>query len=106
MLISAILPRHPRPAGGDPKTALWPAAEVAGPGGVPVRITGPEANGRVHMLRALSDVIAVGIGTALADDPPADRAPAGAGGRLAGQAGASTPASRAMPLGSRLVRSA
>lgn len=32
-------------------------------------LTGPEARGEVHRLRADSDAVAVGIGTALADDP-------------------------------------
>ena len=32
-------------------------------------VTGPEARAKVHLLRAQSDAIAVGIGTALADDP-------------------------------------
>ncbi|MDQ0471558.1 bifunctional diaminohydroxyphosphoribosylaminopyrimidine deaminase/5-amino-6-(5-phosphoribosylamino)uracil reductase RibD [Labrys wisconsinensis] len=86
------------------KTALSADGRVAGPGGVPVRITGPEANGRVHMLRALSDVIAVGIGTALADDPLLTvRLPgleAASPVRLVFDAGLS------LPLGSRLVRSA
>jgi diaminohydroxyphosphoribosylaminopyrimidine deaminase/5-amino-6-(5-phosphoribosylamino)uracil reductase len=34
-----------------------------------VAITGPEANARVHMLRAMSDAVVIGIGTALTDDP-------------------------------------
>lgn len=32
-------------------------------------ITGPAANGRVQMMRAMHDAIMVGIGTAMADDP-------------------------------------
>ena len=32
-------------------------------------VTGPDARAKVHLLRAKSDAIAVGIGTALADDP-------------------------------------
>lgn len=32
-------------------------------------VTGPDARAKVHLLRARSDAIAVGIGTALADDP-------------------------------------
>ena len=32
-------------------------------------VTGPDARAKVHLLRAKSDGIAVGIGTALADDP-------------------------------------
>ena len=32
-------------------------------------LTGPDARAKVHLLRAKSDAIAIGIGTALADDP-------------------------------------
>jgi diaminohydroxyphosphoribosylaminopyrimidine deaminase/5-amino-6-(5-phosphoribosylamino)uracil reductase len=38
-------------------------------GGRPVAITGERARDRVHMMRAESDAILIGIGTALADDP-------------------------------------
>ena len=51
------------------KMALSSDRKVAGSGGRPVRITGPEASARVHLLRAQSDAVAVGIGTALRDDP-------------------------------------
>ncbi|GGF74447.1 riboflavin biosynthesis protein RibD [Azorhizobium oxalatiphilum] len=34
-----------------------------------VQITGPEANERVHVMRSVADVILVGIGTVMADDP-------------------------------------
>jgi diaminohydroxyphosphoribosylaminopyrimidine deaminase / 5-amino-6-(5-phosphoribosylamino)uracil reductase len=32
-------------------------------------VTGPDARARVHVLRAANDAVAIGIGTALADDP-------------------------------------
>jgi diaminohydroxyphosphoribosylaminopyrimidine deaminase/5-amino-6-(5-phosphoribosylamino)uracil reductase len=51
------------------KVAVSPDGRIAGPGGRPVRITGPEATDRVHLIRSQSDAIAVGIGTAIADDP-------------------------------------
>jgi diaminohydroxyphosphoribosylaminopyrimidine deaminase/5-amino-6-(5-phosphoribosylamino)uracil reductase len=38
-------------------------------GGRPVAITGERARDRVHMMRAESDAILIGVGTALADDP-------------------------------------
>lgn len=51
------------------KLALSADGKVAGPGGVPVRITGEEASVQVHGLRNRHDAIAVGIGTVLRDDP-------------------------------------
>ncbi|MGJ4855122.1 bifunctional diaminohydroxyphosphoribosylaminopyrimidine deaminase/5-amino-6-(5-phosphoribosylamino)uracil reductase RibD [Labrys sp. La1] len=51
------------------KIAVSADGKLAGPGGRPVRITGEEASAHVHMMRAQSDAIAVGIGTVLADDP-------------------------------------
>ena len=51
------------------KMAVTADRMVAGPGGRTVRITGPLANARVHLMRAQADAIAVGIGTVLADDP-------------------------------------
>lgn len=42
---------------------------IAGPGNVPVAISGPQARARAHMLRATHDAILVGVGTALSDDP-------------------------------------
>jgi diaminohydroxyphosphoribosylaminopyrimidine deaminase/5-amino-6-(5-phosphoribosylamino)uracil reductase len=43
--------------------------KIAASGGRPVAITGEAARTRVHLLRAQSDAILVGIGTVLADDP-------------------------------------
>lgn len=58
---------------GRPRVTLKLAVSrdrmIAGPGGVPVAITGARANAATHMLRATSDAVLVGIGTALADDP-------------------------------------
>lgn len=42
---------------------------VAGPNGVPIRITSPASDLAVHRLRTRSDAIAVGIKTVLKDDP-------------------------------------
>lgn len=42
---------------------------VAGPGGDPVQLSGPEDHERVHRLRAASDAIVVGIDTVISDDP-------------------------------------
>ncbi|HEX7882435.1 MAG TPA: bifunctional diaminohydroxyphosphoribosylaminopyrimidine deaminase/5-amino-6-(5-phosphoribosylamino)uracil reductase RibD [Afipia sp.] len=43
--------------------------KIAAAGHRPVAITGEAAKARVHLLRAQSDAILVGIGTVLADDP-------------------------------------
>ncbi len=51
------------------KLAISADGKVGGPGRTPVVITGEAARDRVHLLRAQSDAIMVGIGTALADDP-------------------------------------
>lgn len=51
------------------KIALSADGLVAATGGVRTAITGPRANDRVHLMRAMSDAIMVGIGTVLADDP-------------------------------------
>lgn len=51
------------------KLALSSDGQIALPGGRPTAITGETASRRVHLLRAQSDAILIGIGTALADDP-------------------------------------
>lgn len=51
------------------KLALSLDARVADAGGRSVWITGEEARAEVHRLRAGYDAVAVGVGTALADDP-------------------------------------
>ncbi len=64
------------------KLAVSLDAAVAGPSRRRAWLTGPESRAAVHALRAESDAVAVGIGTALADDPaltvreaPAPRVP-------------------------------
>ena len=51
------------------KLAVSSDDKIAGSGHKPVAITGESARTRVHLLRAQSDAILVGIGTVLADDP-------------------------------------
>lgn len=51
------------------KLAVSADDKIAGAGHKPVAITGEAARTRVHLLRAQSDAILVGIGTVLADDP-------------------------------------
>ncbi len=51
------------------KLAVSLDGAIAGVAGSPRWLTGEEARKHVHRLRAQSDAIAVGIGTALADDP-------------------------------------
>ena len=86
------------------KLAISADGKVAAAGRRPVAITGEAVRDRVHLMRAQSDAVMVGIGTALADDPLLTC-------RLPGMA-ASSPVrivldSRLrLPLGSRLVRSA
>jgi diaminohydroxyphosphoribosylaminopyrimidine deaminase/5-amino-6-(5-phosphoribosylamino)uracil reductase len=51
------------------KLAVSSDDRIAAAGHRPVAITGEAARARVHLLRAQSDAILVGIGTVLADDP-------------------------------------
>ncbi|WP_024506750.1 bifunctional diaminohydroxyphosphoribosylaminopyrimidine deaminase/5-amino-6-(5-phosphoribosylamino)uracil reductase RibD [Bradyrhizobium sp. ARR65] len=51
------------------KLALSEDGKIGASGRKPVAITGEAARTRVHLLRAQSDAILVGIGTVLADDP-------------------------------------
>jgi len=51
------------------KLALSADGKIGLPGRKPVAITGEETRGLVHMMRARSDAIAVGVGTVLSDDP-------------------------------------
>jgi diaminohydroxyphosphoribosylaminopyrimidine deaminase / 5-amino-6-(5-phosphoribosylamino)uracil reductase len=51
------------------KLAVSRDDRIAAAGHQPVTITGPAAQARVHLLRAQSDAILIGIGTAQADDP-------------------------------------
>jgi diaminohydroxyphosphoribosylaminopyrimidine deaminase/5-amino-6-(5-phosphoribosylamino)uracil reductase len=51
------------------KLAISADDKIGAAGGKPVAITGEAAKTRVHLLRAQSDALLVGIGTVLADDP-------------------------------------
>jgi len=51
------------------KLAVSADDKIAAAGHKPIAITGEAARTRVHLLRAQSDAILVGIGTVLADDP-------------------------------------
>ncbi|WP_315804964.1 MULTISPECIES: bifunctional diaminohydroxyphosphoribosylaminopyrimidine deaminase/5-amino-6-(5-phosphoribosylamino)uracil reductase RibD [unclassified Bradyrhizobium] len=51
------------------KLALSSDHKIGASGGTPVVISGPSARDRIHLLRAQTDAILVGIGTVLADDP-------------------------------------
>jgi diaminohydroxyphosphoribosylaminopyrimidine deaminase/5-amino-6-(5-phosphoribosylamino)uracil reductase len=51
------------------KLALSADRKTGLPGRRPAAITGEAARARVHLMRAMSDAILIGIGTALADDP-------------------------------------
>jgi diaminohydroxyphosphoribosylaminopyrimidine deaminase / 5-amino-6-(5-phosphoribosylamino)uracil reductase len=86
------------------KLAVSADGKVAAAGRRPLPITGERARERVHLLRAQSDAILIGIGTALADDPMLTC-------RLPGMASYSPvrvvlDSALRLPLGSRLVKSA
>jgi diaminohydroxyphosphoribosylaminopyrimidine deaminase / 5-amino-6-(5-phosphoribosylamino)uracil reductase len=51
------------------KLAISADGKVGGLGRTPIALSGPATRDRVHLLRAQSDAIMVGSGTALADDP-------------------------------------
>lgn len=51
------------------KMAISADGKAGRPGPAPAAITGPAARARVHSMRAHADVILVGIGTVLSDDP-------------------------------------
>jgi diaminohydroxyphosphoribosylaminopyrimidine deaminase / 5-amino-6-(5-phosphoribosylamino)uracil reductase len=51
------------------KLAISADGKVAGAGRRPIAITAEAVRDRVHLLRAQSDAIMIGIGTAIADDP-------------------------------------
>jgi diaminohydroxyphosphoribosylaminopyrimidine deaminase / 5-amino-6-(5-phosphoribosylamino)uracil reductase len=51
------------------KLAISADGKAGGAGRHPIAITGDEVRERVHLMRAQSDAIMVGIGTVLADDP-------------------------------------
>jgi diaminohydroxyphosphoribosylaminopyrimidine deaminase/5-amino-6-(5-phosphoribosylamino)uracil reductase len=86
------------------KLAVSPDGKIGAEGGRPLAITGEAVRDRVHLLRARSDAILVGIGTVLADDPQLNC-------RLPGMAARSPvrvvlDRSLRIPASSRLVRSA
>jgi diaminohydroxyphosphoribosylaminopyrimidine deaminase/5-amino-6-(5-phosphoribosylamino)uracil reductase len=93
---------------GRPHVTLKLAISADGKAGAagrrPLPITGEAVSNRVHLMRAQSDAIMIGIGTALADDPMLTC-------RLPGMAAASPvrivlDSALRLPLASRLVRSA
>ena len=51
------------------KLAVSADGYIAASGGRRTAISGPEANARVHLMRAQADAVMIGAGTALADDP-------------------------------------
>ena len=86
------------------KLAVSADGKAAGSGGRRIAITGNAVRDRVHLLRAHSDAIMIGIGTALADDPVLTC-------RLPGMAKLSPTrvvldSRLRLPIGSRLVQTA
>jgi diaminohydroxyphosphoribosylaminopyrimidine deaminase/5-amino-6-(5-phosphoribosylamino)uracil reductase len=86
------------------KLAISADGKAGAAGRKPISITGDAAHERVHLLRAQSDAIMIGIGTALADDPLLTC-------RLPGMEKTSPvrillDSALRLPLGSRLVQSA
>jgi diaminohydroxyphosphoribosylaminopyrimidine deaminase / 5-amino-6-(5-phosphoribosylamino)uracil reductase len=87
------------------KLAVSADGKAAAAGGRPLPITGEAARERVHLMRAHSDAIMIGIGTALADDPLLTC-------RLPGMAKKNSPvrivldSGLRLPLSARLVKSA
>ena len=86
------------------KLAISVDGKVGAAGRKPVAITGEAVRDRVHLMRAQSDAVMIGIGTALADDPMLTC-------RLPGMAAFSPvrivlDSGLRLPLGSRLVQSA
>jgi len=86
------------------KLAVSADGKVGASGRRPAQITGEATRERVHLMRARSDAIMVGVGTALADDPMLNC-------RLPGMEKNSpvrivVDSALRLPLGSRLVRSA
>lgn len=86
------------------KLAVSADGKIAERPGQPTAITGPEVKARVHLLRARSDAIMVGVSTVLADDPDLTC-------RLPGMAGRSpvrvvSDSKLSIPLTSKLVRTA
>ena len=86
------------------KLAISADGKAGAAGGKPIAITEEAARERVHLLRAHSDAVMVGIGTVLADDPMLTC-------RLPGMANASpvrivADSMLRLPVSSRLVRSA
>ncbi len=86
------------------KLAISADGKAAAAGRKPVAVTGEASRDRVHLLRAHSDAIAIGIGTAMADDPRLTC-------RLPGMSKSSPvrvifDSKLRLPLGCRLVRTA